>query len=235
MAARALGTKLMIGANSVVGVKSISGIELTADTIDTTTLDSDGGYKEFIGGFKDAGEVTISGNFEPSDITGQNAMYAAFESGNTIAFQILFPASLGASWSFNGVVTGFSTSAELEDLVSFEATIKVSGKPTLGLTASAGLSGLSLSGTGGTLSPSFANGTYYYTFGGVSANSVTVTATGSSQTIKLYVDGVYAETLSSGSASGAISMAIGSKKLTILANETGKTIKMYEIVVVKTS
>ncbi len=235
MANRALGTRLMIGADKVVGLKSIGGIELSADTIDTTTLDSDGGYKEFIGGFKDAGEVSISGNFEPSDTTGQNALYEAFESGNVIQFQILFPAAMGASWNFNGVVTGYSTSAELEDLVTFEATIKVSGKPTLNLTASTGLTGLSLSGTGGTLSPSFATGTYYYTFDGVTASSVTITATGAGQTIKLYVDGEYKETLSSGAASSAISLSIGSKKLTILANESGKTIKTYEVIVVKTA
>ncbi len=232
---RALGTKIIINSNSVAGVKSIGGIELSADTIDTTTLDSNGGYKEFIGGFKDAGEVSVSGNFEPSDTNGQNAMYEAFESGNAIPFQIVFPPEMGAAWIFNGVVTGFKTNTELEDLISFESTIKVSGKPTLALTSSSGLTGLSLSGTGGTLSPSFATGTYYYTFDGVTANSVTITATGAGQTIKLYVDGEYKETLSSGSASSVISLSVGSRKLTILANESGKTIKTYEVIVVKTA
>jgi hypothetical protein len=142
---------------------------------------------------------------------------------------------MGASWSFNGVVTGFSTGAELEDMVSFEVTIKVSGKPTLGFDESSGLSALALSGTGGALTPTFANGTYLYAFSGVTATAVTITATAAGQIIKLFVDGEYAQDLTSGSASASIPMSIGSKKLTVLANETGKTQKMYEVVVVKVS
>ena len=58
-ATRSLGTKLTKGSVDISGLTSIGGIEITAETIDVTTLDSDGGYREFIGGFKDAGEVPI--------------------------------------------------------------------------------------------------------------------------------------------------------------------------------
>ncbi|MBW4083530.1 phage tail tube protein [Paenibacillus sp. S150] len=133
MAERAVGTKLLIGTVPVGGLTSIGGIEKTADTLDTTTLDSDGGYRTFTGGFKDGGEVSLSGYLEP-DNEGQVAMDTAFEAGDTRAFKIVFPAELGASWEFSGVVTGFSTGAELEELVSFESTIKVSGKPNLVVT-----------------------------------------------------------------------------------------------------
>ncbi|RUS41839.1 phage tail tube protein [Cohnella sp. AR92] len=132
MAVRAVGTQLLFGTTPVAELSSIGGLELSADTIDVTSLDSDGGYRQFIGGFKDAGEVSISGFFNPED-DGQAAVYAAFESGATQSCKIVFPASLGASWEFSAVVTGFSTSAELEDAVSFEGTLKVSGKPTLKL------------------------------------------------------------------------------------------------------
>ena len=49
----------------MAGLTSINGLELSADTIDVTTLDSDGGYREFIGGFKDAGEVSLEGFLNP--------------------------------------------------------------------------------------------------------------------------------------------------------------------------
>lgn len=127
---RALGTKLMIATSAVGNLTSIGGIDASAETIDVTALDSTGGYRKFLAGFKDAGEVGISGWFVPGDV-GQKAIYAAFKSGATSAFKIVFPASLGASWEFTGVVTGFSTSAELEDAITFEGTIKVSGEPTL--------------------------------------------------------------------------------------------------------
>ena len=135
MATRSLGTVLKIGetasAVKVGGLTEIGGIELSADTLDTTTLDSDGGYRQFIGGFKDAGEVSLSGYLEIDSSNGQIKMYDAFESGAEQTFAIEFPESIGAKWVFKGVVTGFSTGASLEDLISFGSTIKVSGKPTL--------------------------------------------------------------------------------------------------------
>jgi predicted secreted protein len=231
-----MGTKLKIGANSITELTSIGGLELSADTLESTTLDSLNGYRTFIQGLKDAGEVSVSGFFNPGDLNGQKAMYDAFESGMLTAFTILFPALLGASWDFNGIVTGFSTGAELEDGISFESTIKVSGKPSLGLTPSGGLTALALTGTGGALTPAFANGTYSYSFSGVTATSVTVTATAANHTLVLFIDGVFSQNLVSGSASAAIAMAaVGSKMLTILANENGKTQKIYEVVVVKTA
>ena len=55
-----------------------------------------------------------------------------FESGDVVPVVIEFPPKqAGAKWNFNAGVTAFSTSFELEDGVSFEATFLVSGKPTL--------------------------------------------------------------------------------------------------------
>lgn len=235
MAGAAMGTQLKIGVNVVAELTSISGLSLSANTIDTTALDNASGYRTFISGLKDAGEVSISGFFNPTDTTGQKALYDAFAANTELSFTIQFPTALGASWTFGGVVTAFGTGAELEDAVTFDATIKVSGVPNLGTTASAGLSALSLAGTGGTISPTFDNGVYYYTFGGVTAASVTVTATAASHTLKLYVDGVFSQNLTTAQASSAIAMAVGSKKLSIVAYEAGKTAKTYEIVVVKVS
>lgn len=132
-AQRAVGTQLKKGTTAIASLTEINGLELSADTIDVTALDSDGGYREFIGGFKDGGELSISGFFNPQD-TGQAGLYSDFESGATQAYTIAFPAALKASWEFNGVVTGFVTGAALEDAITFEATIKVSGAPTLTIT-----------------------------------------------------------------------------------------------------
>jgi predicted secreted protein len=231
---KALGTKILVGANSVADLTSIGGMDLSADTLETTTLDSVDGYRTFIQGLKDAGEVSTSGYFNVGDTNGQVALYNAFNTGALIPFTILFP--FGASWTFNGIVTGISTGSELEELVSFEATIKVSGKPSLGLTPSGGLTALSLTGTGGALSPTFNANNNLYVFSGVSATSVTMTATAAAHTINLFVDGVLTQTLNSGVASAAIPItAVGSKKLIIVANEANKAPKVYEITLVKTA
>jgi predicted secreted protein len=140
MKIRALGTKFNIGKGPtpspvpVGNLSSIGGLELSADTMDVTTLDSEGGYREFIGGFKDGGEVPLEGLFDPTTGKGQKELYDLFESGAVSDFQIVFPTELKATWDFKGVVTGFSTSADLEDPLAFSATIKVSGKPTLTIT-----------------------------------------------------------------------------------------------------
>ncbi|MCP8969724.1 phage tail tube protein [Ectobacillus ponti] len=233
MAQLSMGTKFMIGSNSVAELTNIGGLELSADTKDVTTLDS-GGWKQFIQGVKDAGEVSLSGFFNAGDTNGQTALYNAFTAGSILAYTILFP--FGASWTFNAIVTKIGTGADLEDTVSFDATLKVTGQPSLGLTSSAGLSALSLSGTGGSLTPAFANGTSLYSYSGVTGTSVTVTATGANQTIALYVDGVFNQNLTSGTASSAITLSgIGVRKLTIVAAEAAKAPRVYEINVAKTA
>lgn len=126
MAKRALGTTLAIGSTIVGGLTSISGVELSAETIDVTTLDSTDGYREFIGGFIDGGEVSADGYL--SDLGTAEATLVTKVGGDEEECVITF--SNGATWAFDGVVTGFSTSADLEDAIGFSITIKVSGKPT---------------------------------------------------------------------------------------------------------
>lgn len=234
MAVAAMGTKLFIGLNSIAELQSVSGLEISADTIETTNLDS-GGWRQFIQGVKDGGEVSISGYFNPGDTNGQKAVYDAFGTGTVTAFKIAFPSSLGAEWQFNGIVTGVTTGAEMEDTVTFEATIKVTGTPALGLTASGGLTALSFSGAG-TLSPTFSNSKFIYSYTFTTQTSITVTATAASHTLQLYVDGSLVQTLTSGSASSAIAFAAAESKLiTITATEAGKTTKIYEAAVVRTT
>lgn len=126
----AKGTKFTIATSAVGSLTSIGGVALSADTVDVTTIDNTDGYKEFVGGFKDGGEVSLSGYFDYSDV-GQKALYTAFESGAVSACVIEFPTAIGAKWTFDGVVTAYETGAEMDGAVSFDCTIKVSGKPAL--------------------------------------------------------------------------------------------------------
>ena len=231
MAQRAVGTKIQIGATSVAELTEIGGLELSADTIDITTLDAVNAWKSFMQGFKDGGEVSLSGFFNPSD-GGQTAMLNAFLNGTTDTYQILFPSALGATWSFSGVCTGFKTGAQLEDAISFEATVKVSGQPTLGMSASANMTALA---TTATLAPAFAAGTYYYT-ATTGGTSFTVTPTLAGASFDIYVNGaIFQQGLSSGAASNAIAISgIGTTvDVLILYSQSGKSAKSYEIVVYK--
>lgn len=130
---RSVGTKFTVDTKAVGGLSSIGGVEVSADTTDVTSLDNTDGYKEYLGGFKDGGEVPLEG-FLDGDDEGQDAMYAAMEDQEEHNFTIVFPAGIGKTWDFKGVVTKFATSAAVGDAVKYSASVKVSGKPALAKT-----------------------------------------------------------------------------------------------------
>lgn len=83
---------------------------------------------------------------------------------------------------------------------------------------STGLTNLSISNC--TLAPAFAAAKFNYS--GAATNNVAVTATAAG-TIKLYVDGVYNQTLATGVAGVAVTMGAGDNKLfEIIITESGK-------------
>lgn len=126
MAVVAMGTTLKKGTDFIANLTSIDGVSVSADTIETTALDTVGGYRTFVTSLKDAGEVSLSGHF---DYSSHNTLLDDFEDATPTLYTITFPD--GTSWGFTAVVTAFGTSAELEDLIGFEATLKISGRPTL--------------------------------------------------------------------------------------------------------
>jgi predicted secreted protein len=136
-ATRALGTKISKGTTTPVeigGLTNIGGIEITAETMDVTTLESEGGYREFIQTFKDGGEVPLEGLFDPES-EGQLAMQTSLDSGAVEDYKITFPTTPKAEWAFKGMVTAFKVGdAELDGAIAFGTTIKVSGKPVLTIT-----------------------------------------------------------------------------------------------------
>ena len=132
---RSVGTKFTIGGKTVGGLTSIGGVEVSAETSDVTSLDNKDGYKEFLGGFKDGGEVSLEGYLDGTD-EGQTAGYEAFESQEVVQCAIVFPEAIKKTWSFSGVVTKYKAGdASLNDALKFALSVKISGKPTLAATA----------------------------------------------------------------------------------------------------
>lgn len=140
---RSVGTKLLIAAATgnadveVGGLSSVSGIDASADEVEVTDMGNTDGYREYLPGFKDGGEVSLSGYMDGED-AGQSRMYDLMESGDVVDCKIQFPAKIGKTWSFKAGVTKFTTSADVGDAITFEATLKVSGKPTLAATTTSG-------------------------------------------------------------------------------------------------
>lgn len=132
--AHAVGTKFMIGDTVVGGLKTINGIDVTADTIDVTDLSNTTGYREKMTGFKGVGDVSLGG-FLDGDDAGQAKCLELLNSGEAAECKIIFPPKIGKTWSFTAYVSKFTTGAEVEDAVTFESALAVSGKPTLAASA----------------------------------------------------------------------------------------------------
>lgn len=111
--------------DAVAEVTSISSASFSQDAIDATNMDSTDGYREFIGGLRDAGEVSITINYIPS---ASDVIIAAFASTTLKTYKITHPNSV--TLTFTGIVTSYQPDVPLDDKMSATATFKISGKPT---------------------------------------------------------------------------------------------------------
>ena len=111
----------------IANLTSIGEIGVESEEIDATDLDSPNGYKEFIAGAKDAGEVSLAGNIK--DEASVEAMLSLAESQSIEEWEVAYPS--GATWTFSGFVKSFKDGEKTPDgLATFSAAIRISGKPT---------------------------------------------------------------------------------------------------------
>lgn len=113
---------------AIAEVNSITGPNLSRGTIDVTSLDSTGGYREFIGGFRDGGEVSLEMNFT---LDGYDKMKDDFESSVLRDYQIILPDTGATTFEFSGLVTAIGMGIPLDNKVTSSVTIKVSGQITI--------------------------------------------------------------------------------------------------------
>jgi len=109
---------------AIAEVLRASGPGMTRDFIDCTNLDSTGGYREFIAGFRDGGEFTFSMNWT---YDGYVAMKEDFESDDEINYQIVVPGDDGITLQFAGLVTNLPLNVDTGSQITCDATIKITG------------------------------------------------------------------------------------------------------------
>jgi len=111
---------------TIADLTSIGRIGIESDEIDVTTLDSLDGYKEYIAGFKDAGEVSLSGIIKSE--TATVAMIALADSQAEEEWTITSPD--GSTWEFDGFVKMFEEGeATVDGVRNFNGSIRITGKP----------------------------------------------------------------------------------------------------------
>lgn len=225
VARKAFGTKLKRGEVYVARLTNITPPELSRDDIDVTDHDSPDGFREFVPGLKQSGEVPLEGNLIPTDDT-QKGLLAAVDIDEPEEWTIEFPTVPVMTVRFFGYVKSFAIAeAPVEGVMKFTATIKATGKPIIETDTSAGLTDLELADNGNTidLKPEFSGPGEYFADAG-EAESVTVTPTG---TGTITVNGAV---VASAAKSGAISLTPDALTvITVKAWQEGKAPVTYVI------
>lgn len=138
-AINAFGTLLKIGDGgspetfvTIAELTDIDGPELEMDTLEATNHSSPGGFREYVGGLLDAGEISIEFNFLPTDATQGYSTGLLHDMVNRTKrnFQFVFSGGI-TTWSFAALVTKFKSSEPIDDLLKGSATLKITGQPTL--------------------------------------------------------------------------------------------------------
>lgn len=110
----------------VGGLTSIGEVGIESEEIETTTLDSPEGFKEFIPGFKDGGEVPIAGIIK--DETSMEKLYTLANSQTTEKWIITYPS--GSTWKFSAFLKSFKDGEKTPDgTLGFSGALRISGAP----------------------------------------------------------------------------------------------------------
>jgi hypothetical protein len=102
----------------------------TKDMLDVSHATSPDKYREFIAGFKDAGEVTLSLNMTQSDYAALDTEYELEASNN---YELTIPDdnfSTKPTIVFAAHITNLGGAIPTQDKVTVDVTFKITGKPT---------------------------------------------------------------------------------------------------------
>ena len=114
------------GDTRVIGsLTSIGEISPDSEELDATCLDSAGGYREFLQGFKDSGELSLTGFHDPAK-AGQATMRTLYGSGASGYFWVEFPDK--STVAFTAYVKSHTMgAADVDGIIGFGAGLRVSG------------------------------------------------------------------------------------------------------------
>lgn len=115
-------------------VTNITGPGMSRDAVDVTNSNSPNGYREFIGGLRDGGEVSFDIVFVPN-APGITLLLAEYDREQASQCKITLPGTTAYMWTFDGVCTGFEPAAPIDGKMTASVTFKISGKPTLAVSS----------------------------------------------------------------------------------------------------
>lgn len=115
---------------TIAMVTAIKGPAEDASVIDVTSLDSTGGYAEFIQGLKTGGQLVADANFDPADATYINVR-ADFQNGVTHNWQIAGTPFAAKKFSFAAFPIKLDHAMEPKAQNKVIITLQITGAVTL--------------------------------------------------------------------------------------------------------
>lgn len=113
---------------AVAEVKNITGPGMSRDFIEVTSLASTGGYREFITGFRDGGELTFSMNFTRD---GYDDLLLDFDSDDSRNYQVVLPDAGATTFDFAGFITALPLNIVPDDAITVDVTVKITGQVSM--------------------------------------------------------------------------------------------------------
>ncbi len=135
----AYGSALQIGDGetsesftSIAEVTELTPPSMSRDAIEVTSHGSADGFREYISGWRDGGEVSIVANWLPTDTThdGTTGLLESYLDDEAHNWRVVLPDSL-ATIAFAGFLTAFNPDLPLTEQGKLSCTIKITGKPTV--------------------------------------------------------------------------------------------------------
>lgn len=114
-------------------VTDISGPNMKRDAIDATHSQSPNGFREFIGGLRDGGEIQVTMNLVAGAAAGDalKKLFDDFKNDSPIDYQIAFDNTAKTYWQAPMLITDLPPTAPMEGKMTMQVTLKVAGEPTL--------------------------------------------------------------------------------------------------------
>jgi hypothetical protein len=122
-AIRGIGTLVKKGATTITNIKSVDGPTPKAEREEITSLDSAGGYKEFMSSDIDPGELKCEAYW---DKTVYNAILADLQAGTVAEYSITIATSPAATYTFNAFVSDCPMKIDPK-AISFTFTLSITG------------------------------------------------------------------------------------------------------------
>jgi predicted secreted protein len=108
-------------------VSAINGPNITRDTVETTDFNSDW-WRTFIAGLRDGGEIALTLNFTRA---GYTILRADFVDNDLQNYKILLPDDDETAFEVEGLITDIALDVPLDDKITSDTSIKVSGEPVM--------------------------------------------------------------------------------------------------------